>query len=191
MIERIRATLPELPGAMRARLVRDYGLSEYDAATLTASRVLAQYFERVAAGVADRKAAANWVMGEVSAALNAEGLPIEACPVPAAELATLVNRIGDGTINGKTAKDLFGVLWRREAASVDAVIQARGLKQISDSGALEHIVDEVLAAHAGVVAEFRSGKEKAFQALVGQAMKATKGKANPQQLNEILRRKLG
>jgi len=190
LIERIRAALPELPGAMRARLVQDYGLTEHDAAALTASRALAQYFERVAAAAGDRKAAANWILGELSAALNAEDLPIERCPVAATELAVLVNRIGDGTINGKTAKDLFGLLWRGEAASVDAAIEARGLRQISDSGALERIVDEVLAAQAAMVAEFRGGKEKAFQALVGQAMKATKGKANPQQLNEILRRKL-
>ncbi len=190
LIERIRAGLPELPAAMRGRLARDYGLSEHDAAALTASRGMARYFELVAAKVTDKKGAANWIMGELSAALNADSIDIEHCPVAAEELAALVRRVADGTINGKTAKELFVLLWKREAASVDAVIEARGLKQISDSGAIERIVDEILAANPGVVAEFRGGKEKAFQALVGQAMKATRGKANPQQLNEILRRKL-
>jgi aspartyl-tRNA(Asn)/glutamyl-tRNA(Gln) amidotransferase subunit B len=190
MVERVRAGLPELPWAMRERFVRDYGLAEADAAALTASRAMAGYFEQAAGAVADKKAAANWLMGEVSAALNAEGIGMEQCPVPAAELAVLVNRVADGTINGKTAKELFALLWSREAASADAVIEARGLKQISDRGQIERIVDEVLAAHPAVVAEFRGGKEKAFQALVGQAMKAARGKANPQQLNEILRRKL-
>ena len=126
----------------------------------------------------------------MSAALNADGILIGQCPVAVSELATLINRISDGTINGKSAKDLFGLLWRGEAASVDAVIEARGLKQISDSGAIEKIVDEVLAANATVVAEYQAGKEKALQALIGQAMKATRGKANPQQVNDILRRKL-
>jgi len=189
-IERIRAQLPELPGAMRERLTREYGLPAQDAAALTASRALAQYFEQVAQAVTDKKAAANWIMGEVSAALNADDISVEQCPVPARELATLIARVGDGTINLKTAKDLFAVLWAREANSVDAVIEARGLKQISDTAAIERIVDEVLAANPAVVAEFRGGKEKALQALVGQAMKATRGKANPQQLNEVLRRKL-
>jgi aspartyl-tRNA(Asn)/glutamyl-tRNA(Gln) amidotransferase subunit B len=191
LIERVRAQLPELPGAMRERLVRDYGLPAPDAAALTASLPLARYFEAVALAATDKKAAANWIMGELSAALNAGGLDIDACPVAPAELAVLVNRVSDGTINGKTAKELFALLWSGEARSVDAVIAARGLQQISDGAALERIVDEVLAAHPSVVAEFRGGKEKAFQSLVGQAMKATRGKANPQQLNDILRRKLG
>jgi len=190
-IERIRAELPELPGAMRERLERDYALPAQDAEALTASRALAQYFERVAQEVADKKAAANWVMGEVCAALNAADIGVEQCPVPARELATLITRVSDGTINLKTAKELFALLWTHEATSVDAVIEARGLKQISDRATIERIVDEVLAANPAVVAEFRGGKEKAFQSLVGQAMKATRGKANPQQLNEILRRKLG
>ena len=158
---------------------------------LTGSRGLAQYFEQVAAAADDRKAAANWVMGEVSAALNAEGIGIEQCPVPPAELATLIRRVADGTINLKTAKDVFALLWKRAGESADQVIEARGLKQISDTGAIERIVDEVLAANPGPVAEYRAGKEKAFNSLVGQAMKATRGKANPAQVNEILRRKLG
>jgi len=190
-IERVRAQLPELPGAMRERLVREYGLPHQDAAALTASRALAQYFEQVAQAVSDKKAAANWIMGEVCAALNANNVEVEQCPVPAAELATLITRVADGTVNLKTAKDVFAVLWAREAASVDAVIEARGLKQISDLATIERMVDEVLAANPVAVAEFRSGKQKAFQSLVGQAMKAARGKANPQQVNEVLRRKLG
>ncbi|HQR54925.1 MAG TPA: Asp-tRNA(Asn)/Glu-tRNA(Gln) amidotransferase subunit GatB [Burkholderiaceae bacterium] len=189
-IERVRGQLPELPGAMRERFVRAYGLSEYDAQTLTASKSMAQYFEGVAGAVSDRKVAANWVMGEFSAALNESGLAIESAPVSPAQLAGLIARVLDGTINNKTAKDVFAALWAGEGASADAVIEVRGLKQISDAGAIEKIVDDVLAANAKSVEEFRAGKEKAFNALVGQAMKATKGKANPQQVNEILRRRL-
>ena len=189
-IERVRSTLPELPGALRERLVREHGLTDYDASVLTGSKALAGYYEAVAAAVADRKAAANWVMGELSAALNSAGIGIESAPVSAAQLAGLINRVLDGTINQKTAKDVFAALWSREASSADAIIEARGLRQISDAGAIEKIIDEVLAAHPGPVAEFRAGKEKAFNSLVGQAMKATRGKANPQQLNDLLRRKL-
>ncbi len=189
-IERVRSTLPELPGALRERFVREHGLTDYDASVLTGSKALAGYYEAVAAAVADRKAAANWVMGELSAALNSAGIGIESAPVSAVQLAGLINRVLDGTINQKTAKDVFAALWSREASSADAIIEARGLRQISDAGAIEKIIDEVLAAHPGPVAEFRAGKEKAFNSLVGQAMKATRGKANPQQLNEILRRKL-
>jgi aspartyl-tRNA(Asn)/glutamyl-tRNA(Gln) amidotransferase subunit B len=190
-IERVRASLPELPEAMRARLASQYGLGSYDAALLTSSRALAQYFEQVARSAPDPKAAANWVNGEVSAALNAVGLAIEQCPVAPAQLAALLSRIADGTINQKIAKDVFAALWDGTAGSVDAYIDARGLRQISDAGAIEAIVDQVLAANASTVAEFRAGKDKAFNALVGQAMKATRGKANPTQVNEILRRKLG
>ena len=189
-IERVRDELPELPGAMRERFVREYGLSDYDAQTLTASREMARYFEGVAAVIADRKAAANWVMGEFSAALNASGLAADAAPLTPAQLAGLIQRVLDGTINNKTAKDVFAALWAAEGSSADAVIEARGLKQISDTGTIEKIVDEVLAANVKSVDEFRAGKEKAFNALVGQAMKAAKGKANPAQVNEILRRRL-
>jgi aspartyl-tRNA(Asn)/glutamyl-tRNA(Gln) amidotransferase subunit B len=189
-IERVRGELPELPGAMRERFVRDYGLREYDAQALTASNSLAKYFENVAGAVADRKVAANWVMGELSAALNESGLAIESAPVSPTQLAGLIERVLDGTINNKTAKDVFAALWAGEGPDADTVIEARGLKQISDLGAIEKIVDEVLAANAKSVEEFRAGKEKAFNALVGQAMKATKGKANPAQVNDILRRKL-
>jgi aspartyl-tRNA(Asn)/glutamyl-tRNA(Gln) amidotransferase subunit B len=190
-IEHVRKALPELPEAMRTRLVNQYGLSGYDAALLTSSRELARYFEAVAGSAADPKAAANWINGEVSAALNAAGLSIEQCPVAPAQLAALVSRIGDGTINHRIAKDVFAALWEARAESVDAYIDAHGLRQISDAGAIEAIVDQVLAANAETVAEFRSGKQKAFNALVGQAMKATGGKANPAQVNEMLRRKLG
>ncbi|MFN9676684.1 MAG: Asp-tRNA(Asn)/Glu-tRNA(Gln) amidotransferase subunit GatB [Betaproteobacteria bacterium] len=189
-IERVRSTLPELPGALRERFVHEHGLTDYDASVLTGSKALAGYYEAVAAAVADRKAAANWVMGELSAALNSAGIGIESAPVSAAQLAGLINRVLDGTINQKTAKDVFAALWSREASSADAIIEARGLRQISDAGAIEKIIDEVLAAHPGPVAEFRAGKEKAFNSLVGQAMKAARGKANPQQLNDLLRRKL-
>jgi aspartyl-tRNA(Asn)/glutamyl-tRNA(Gln) amidotransferase subunit B len=190
-VDAVARAMPELPAAMRERFVRDYGLPEYDAQTLTASKSLAAYFEAVARAVADKKAASNWVMGEVSAALNEAGIAIDDAPVSAAQLAGLINRVLDGTINNKTAKDVFAALWRGEGTSADEIIEARGLRQISDAGALEKVIDEVLAANAKSVDEFRAGKEKAFNALVGQAMKATRGKANPQQVNEILRRKLG
>jgi aspartyl-tRNA(Asn)/glutamyl-tRNA(Gln) amidotransferase subunit B len=190
-IAQVRAELPELPGAMRERFVREYGLSDYEAQTLTASKALAGYFEDVAKQVADRKAAANWSLGELSAALNESGVPVEQAPVSPRQLAGLIARVADGTVNNKTAKDVFAALWAREGDSADAIIEARGLKQISDAGAIEKIVDEVLAANPKSVEEFRAGKDKAFNALVGQAMKATKGKANPQQVNEILRRRLG
>ncbi len=190
-IERVRRALPELPEAMRVRLANQYGLGSYDAALLTSSRSLARYFEAAAREAPDPKAVANWVNGEVSAALNAGGLTIEQCPVSPAQLAALLSRVGDGTINQKTAKDVFAVLWEGKAESVDAYINAHGLRQISDAGAIETIVDQVLGANGAMVAEFKSGKDKAFNALVGQAMKATRGKANPAQVNEILRRKLG
>jgi len=190
-IERVRQALPELPEAMRARLASQYGLGSYDAALLTSSRALAHYFEEAARAAPDPKAVANWVNGEVSAALNAAGLSIEQCPVSPAQLAALLSRIGDGTINQKTAKDVFAALWEGKAESVEAYVDAHGLRQISDAGAIEAIVDQVLAANGAMVAEFKSGKDRAFNALVGQAMKATRGKANPVQVNEILRRKLG
>ena len=189
-IEEIARGMPELPGAMRERFVRDHGLPAYDAAVLTGSKGLAAYYEAVAAAVPDRKAAANWIMGEVSAALNSAQIDIAASPVGPAQLAGLIGRVLDGTINNKTAKEVFAALWNGEGDSADAIIEARGLKQISDAGAIEKLIDEVLATHPGPVAEFRAGKEKAFNSLVGQCMKATRGKANPQQVNEILRRRL-
>jgi aspartyl-tRNA(Asn)/glutamyl-tRNA(Gln) amidotransferase subunit B len=189
-IDAVAREMPELPGAMRERFVRDYGLPEYDASMLTASQAMAAYYEAVAAAVPDRKTAANWLMGEVAAALNSAQIDIARSPVSAAQLAGLINRVLDGTISNKTAKEVFAALWNREGDSADAIIEARGLRQISDAGAIERLIDEVLAANPGPVAEFRAGKEKAFNSLVGQAMKATRGKANPQQVNEILRRRL-
>jgi aspartyl-tRNA(Asn)/glutamyl-tRNA(Gln) amidotransferase subunit B len=194
-IERVRAGMPELPGAMRERFVRDFGLPEYDAAVLTQSKAMAGYFEDVvnAAGVDQAKPAANWLMGDVASTLNREGVDIADAPVNAAQLALLLKRIGDGTISNKIAKEVFGAMWDAKSASpqlADEIIESRGLRQISDSGALEKIVDEVLAANAKSVEEFRAGKEKAFNALIGQAMKASRGKANPAQLTELLKQKL-
>jgi aspartyl-tRNA(Asn)/glutamyl-tRNA(Gln) amidotransferase subunit B len=190
-VERVRGELPELPEAVRARFASQYGLSGYDAAQLTASRELARYFEAAAPDAPDPKAVANWINGEVSAALNAAALSIEQCPVTPAQLGSLLTRIHDGTINQKIAKEVFAALWDGQAESVDAYIDARGLRQISDTHAIEAIVEQVLADNAATVAEFRSGRQKAFNALVGQAMKASGGKLNPAQVNEILRRKLG
>ena len=191
-IDAVKAALPELPEAMRARFERDYGLSAYDAATLTAARETAAYFEQAvaAAGAGNAKLCANWVMGELAARLNREEKDIAASPVAAVQLAGLVARIADDTISGKIAKEVFDALWSGDGENADAVIEAKGLKQISDTGALERIIDEVLAASPKSVEEFRAGKEKAFNALVGQAMKATRGKANPQQVNDLLRKKL-
>ncbi len=203
-IERVRATLPELPAAMRERFGRAYGLSAYDAATLTASRGVADYYEAVVralpassstAGVPkSAKAAANWVMGELAAALNRDDRAIEDCPVTPQQLARLVARIDDGTISGKSARDVFAQAWdgqARDADAIDRIVEAKGLRQMSDAGELERIVDEVIARNAKSVDEFRAGREKAFNALVGQVMKATHGKANPQQVNALLRQRLG
>jgi aspartyl-tRNA(Asn)/glutamyl-tRNA(Gln) amidotransferase subunit B len=190
-IEQTRAALPELPQAKRERYVAEFGLGPYDAALLTASREAAEYFEALAAKLPkDAKLAANWMMGELSARLNREGLEIPASPIPAEALAALLARIADGTISGKIAKDVFDAMWAGEGGA-DEIIEKKGLKQISDSGAIERIVDEVIAANAQQVADYRGGKEKAFNALVGQVMKASKGKANPAQVNEILKKKLG
>jgi aspartyl-tRNA(Asn)/glutamyl-tRNA(Gln) amidotransferase subunit B len=189
-IEAARATLPELPQAKRERFVREYGLPLYDAAILTAARDVSAYFEdtvKVLGGEA--KLVANWVMGDLSATLNRDGKDIADCPLSSGQFASLLKRIQDGTISGKAAKEVFAAMWAREGEA-DAIIEAKGLKQVSDSGAIEKIVDEVLAANPQMVAEFKSGKEKAFNALVGQTMKASKGKANPAQVNEVLKQKL-
>ncbi|RJX33248.1 MAG: Asp-tRNA(Asn)/Glu-tRNA(Gln) amidotransferase subunit GatB [Oxalobacter sp.] len=195
MIEREKAKMSELPDAMRTRFVRDYGLSEYDASVLTQSKDMAAYFEALVAqtGKDQAKQSANWLMGDVSSMLNREAVEIKAAPVSAAQLAVLLKRIADNTISNKIAKDVFAMMWENKSDDVnsaDAIIEAKGLKQISDTGELEKIIDEVLAANQKSVEEFRSGKEKAFNALVGQAMKATKGKGNPAQVNELLRKKL-
>ena len=188
-IGEVEAGMPELPEAMKARFEADYGLSPYDAAALTASRETAAYYEQ-AAGQGHAKLCANWVMGELAARLNREEKEIAVSPVGPLQLAGLVARIADSTLSGKLAKDVFEALWNGEGKDADAIIEAKGLKQISDAGALEKIIDEVLAANPKSVEEFRAGKEKAFNALVGQAMKATKGKANPQQVNDLLKKKL-
>ncbi len=190
-VEQVRAAMPELPRAMAERLVRDYGLPEYDATTLTQSPAMAAYFETAARASAQAKLVSNWIMGEVSRRLNAEERDIAGVPVSAAQLAALIGRIADGTVSNNAAKQVFDALWTGEGSEVDAVIEAKGLKQMNDSGALEKIIDEVMAAHADMVEQFRAGKDKAFNALVGQAMKASKGKANPQQVNDLLRQKLG
>jgi aspartyl-tRNA(Asn)/glutamyl-tRNA(Gln) amidotransferase subunit B len=185
----VQAEMPELPSAMKARFETQYGLSGYDASALTTSRELADYFVSTVSAGADAKQAANWAMGSVSAKLNAEDKPISASPVTAAQLAQLLKRIADGTISNNAAKQVFEAMWNAEG-DVDTIIEAKGLKQESDSGAIEAIIEEVLAANAAMVEEFKAGKEKAFNALVGQAMKASKGKANPAQVNDILKKKL-
>ncbi|MGI4785079.1 MAG: Asp-tRNA(Asn)/Glu-tRNA(Gln) amidotransferase subunit GatB, partial [Janthinobacterium lividum] len=194
-IDRVRATLPELPAAMAARFESAYGLPKYDASILTATKATAAYFEAVVAdaGAANAKAAANWIMGELASNLNRADLEIDAAPVKPAQLAKLLARIADGTISNNTAKkDVFPAMWAGEhGGDADAIIEAKDLKQTSDSGELEKIIDDVLAANAKSVEEFRAGKEKAFNALVGQAMKATRGKANPAQVNDLLKKKLG
>jgi aspartyl-tRNA(Asn)/glutamyl-tRNA(Gln) amidotransferase subunit B len=189
-VERTRADMSELPRIMAARFVADYGLPEYDAGQLTQSKAVAAYFEAVATASKQAKLASNWVMGELSRRLNSEEKSIEVSAVAAGQLAHLIGRIADGTISNNAARQVFDALWTGESRDVDAVIEAKGLKQLSDTGELEKIIDEVLAANAKNVEEVRAGNAKAFNALVGQAMKATKGKANPAQVNELLKKKL-
>ncbi len=191
-IDRVKGEMPELPAALSARFQGEYGLSAYDATTLTASRETAQFYVDAvaAAGAANAKTCANWVMGDLAARLNKAELDITESPVSATQLAGLVARIADNTISNAIAKKVFEALWNKEGESADAIIEAQGLKQVTDTGAIEAIIDEVLAANQKSVEEFRAGKEKAFNALVGQVMKAAKGKANPQQVNDLLRAKL-
>lgn len=194
-INRVKATMPELPAAMRARFIASVGLSEYDAMVLTQTKATATYFEEVVqfTGASQAKVAANWMMGDVASTLNREGMEISAIPVTAHQLGVLLQRIADGTISNKIAKEVFAAMWQTPSPDVnlaDTIIEAKGLKQISDPAALEKIIDEVLAANPKSVEEFRAGKEKAFNALVGQAMKATKGKGNPAQVNALLLAKL-
>ncbi len=189
-IEAVRATLPELPDDKAARFVRDYGLSDYDAGVLTASRELAAFYEDVLRRVgSDPKLCANWVMGDFSAFLNRDNLEVGAAKVDAVHLAGLVLRIVDATISGKIAKEIFEAMWE-SGASADAVIEQQGLRQITDTGAIEAAIDEVMARNPGQLADYRSGKDKLFGFFVGQVMKATGGKANPAQLNELLKAKL-
>lgn len=187
---RVRAEMPELPQALQARLISEYQLSSYDASALTSSRSLADYFVSVVNAGAEPKQAANWVMGALSAKLNADEKTIVDSPVSAAQLAALLKRIADNTISNNAAKQVFEGLWAGEG-EVDAIIEAKGLKQVSDSGAIEAIINDVLAANQAMVEEYKAGKEKAFNALVGQCMKASKGKANPAQVNELLKKALG
>jgi aspartyl-tRNA(Asn)/glutamyl-tRNA(Gln) amidotransferase subunit B len=194
-VERVRGRMPELPRVMAERFVTAYGLPEYDATMMTQSKAFAAFFETAAQACQQPKLVSNWLMGEVSRRLNAAEQTIEASPINATLLAAMIARIADGTISNNGAKQVFEVLWNGEGAGedqarVDVVIEAKGLKQMSDTGELEKILDDILAANAKSVEEFRAGKEKAFNALVGQAMKATKGKANPATVNELLKKKL-
>ena len=190
LIESVQVSLPELPDAKAERFRKEYELSDYDAGVLTASREMADYYEAVVQRLGGQpKLAANWVMGELSGALNRDGLEIGSSRVDAARLAGLLGRIADETISGKIAKDVFEAMWS-EARDADAVIDARGLRQITDTGAIEKVIDEVMARNPKQLADFRSGKDKLFGFFVGQVMKETQGKANPAQVNELLKRKL-
>ena len=206
MLEQVRATLPELPQAKQVRYVNDYAISPSDAKMLTSSREMADFFERstrslllqgvgtltspkTPSAFAYAAQVCNWVIGEVSAQLNREGLDIAQCPIKPEQLGDILKRISDGTISNSGAKEVFRTLWA-EGGDADAIIEAKELKQVSDSGAIEVLVDEIIAANSDKVAEYRSGKDKLFGFFVGLAMKASKGKANPAQLNEILKKKL-
>ena len=205
-IERVRATLPELPAAMAARFEREDSLSPYDAAMVTQSLAMARFYEAARDACGAPKLVSNWLMGEVSRRLNSEGRNLDASPVDALSLGALIRRIGDGTLSNNAARQVFDALWSAPASSgaasmpvqttsqalarVDALIDAKGLKAMSDSGALEALIDAVLAAHPRSVEEYRAGKDKAFNALIGQVMKASQGRANPAQVNALLRSKL-
>jgi aspartyl-tRNA(Asn)/glutamyl-tRNA(Gln) amidotransferase subunit B len=182
--------MPELPHVLRERLASEHGLSEYDAATVTQSKAMARYFLDAVAAGGQPKLVCNWITGELSRRLNAQERDVDASSVSAATLAVLVQRIADGTVSNNAARQVFDALWSGEVDNVDALIEAKGLRQMNDSGALESIIDDVIAANGKSVEEFRQGKDKAFNALVGQIMKASRGKANPAQVNEVLRKKL-
>ena len=192
-IEKTRLSMPELPAHKRDRFIASYALSTYDAATLTAALDVADYFEAAVAvsGAGSAKICANWVTVDLAARLNKEGRDIAEAPVSPIQLGGLVARIADQTISNNIAKKVFETLWNGEGKSADEIIEQQGLKQITDGSAIETLIDGVLAANAPMVAEFKAGKDKAFNALVGQAMKAAKGQANPQQVNALLRKKLG
>ena len=190
-VERVRAAMTELPRVMAQRFQADYGLTEYDATVLTQSRTMAAYFEAAAGASRQPKLASNWIMGEVARRLNAGEIDIAESPANALQLAQLIVRIADGTISNNAARQVLDALWSREGSDVDQLIEAKGLKQLNDTGALEEIIDAVLAANPKNVEEYRDGNSKALNALVGQIMKASQGKANPQQVNELLRKKMG
>lgn len=189
-IDEIRGSMPELPRAMAQRFVSTYGLPDYDATTLTQSQQMASYFEATVAACGQAKLASNWIMGELSRRLNEADLEIDNCPVSAQILAELISTIAKGEISNNSGKIILDALWTDPSTKISALIESKGLKQVNDSGALEKLIDEVLAANADNVAQFKAGKEKAFNALIGQAMKASKGQANPQQLTELLKKKL-
>jgi aspartyl-tRNA(Asn)/glutamyl-tRNA(Gln) amidotransferase subunit B len=194
-VERVRSAMAELPRVMAERFVKDYALPEYDATQLTQSKAVAAYFEATAQACGQAKLASNWIMGEVSRRLNASEMGIEQTPVSAAQLAALIGRISDNTISNNAARQVFEGLWNKEGPSgsegdIDALIEAKGLKQMNDTGELEKIIDDVLAAHPKNVEEFKAGNAKALNGLVGPIMKASKGKANPGQVNALLMKKL-
>jgi aspartyl-tRNA(Asn)/glutamyl-tRNA(Gln) amidotransferase subunit B len=188
-VERSRRELPELPEQRRQRFMADLGLPLYDAEVLTASRALADYFEACVAAHGNAKGVGNWIMGEITRALNDSGTAIEACPVSPERLAELLKLIDNGTLSGKMAKTVFDEMWKSGKAP-QVIVEEQGLVQVSDSGAIEGIIDEIMAANAGQVEEYRGGKEKVFGFFVGQVMKASKGKANPAVVNELLLDKL-
>ncbi len=190
LIASIKTDLPELPVEKKARFIAELGLNEYDADVLTSQKSLADYFETMLKGnEKNAKLCANWVMGELSASLNKNQLEIDQSPVSAQDLSQLISRIGDDTISGKIAKDVFKAMWDGEG-SADSIIESKGLKQMTDTGAIEAIVDDIIANNSAQVEQFKSGNEKILGFFVGQAMKASQGKANPKLLNELLRKKL-
>ncbi len=190
VLKKIKHDLPELPDEKIARFKQDYGLSDYDAENLVMNKETAEYFEETVKRVKGKvKLAANWVLGELSAALNQDAIEITECPVTASMFADLLNRIEDGTISGKIAKEVFQAMWAGEG-SVDFIIEAKGLKQITDSDEIEALVDKVIKDNPGQVEQYKSGKDKVFGFFVGQVMKLSKGKANPQQVNQLLKNKL-
>lgn len=192
-IDEVRSSMPELPEQMRARFMHDLGLSAPEAAQICQDPVVAQYFESVTKQLpaGQGKLAANWLMGEVAAALNRDAIELDQCPINAQQLAALLARIVDGTISNKIARDVFALMWSGPSKDADQIIETQGLKQISDSGAIAAMVDEVIANHPAIVEQYRSGKQKAFNSLVGQIMKLAKGKANPAQVNDLLKERLG
>ncbi|KDN12813.1 Aspartyl-tRNA(Asn) amidotransferase subunit B / Glutamyl-tRNA(Gln) amidotransferase subunit B [Snodgrassella communis] len=189
MLDAAKAAMPELPKEMASRFIEQYGISDYDARLLTSNHIQAEWFEQAAKLSGHGKLVANWMLGELAAALNKAGVDISAGPISAERLAGLISRIADNTLSNKLAKQVFETMWDSDLTA-DAIIERDGLKQMTDTGAIEKIIDEVLAANQKSVEEFKSGKEKAFNALVGQVMKASRGKANPQQVQSLLRSKL-
>jgi aspartyl-tRNA(Asn)/glutamyl-tRNA(Gln) amidotransferase subunit B len=189
-IEQIRASMPELPRSMAERFIKEYALPIYDASTLTQSPQMAAFFEETVRHCGQPKLTSNWVMGELSRKLNEESVQIEACPVSALQLGALISRVANADISNSSAKTLLDALWSDPSADIDALIQSKGLKQVNDIGALEKLIDSIIAANPDNVTQFKAGKEKAFNSLIGQAMKASKGQANPQQLTELLKKKL-